>query len=81
MEHNAGYAILQTECYSTQPNGEENHICLGKMPGKEMYVTWEARRHPKGHWDYFWGHYTPNRVAAYLDYHRRLADNYNRQEG
>lgn len=81
METNVGYTIRQTECYHTRNDGTEEHVALGKMPGREMYVTWEALRHPEGHWDYFWGHYTPDRCSAYRDYHSRLEAHYAREEG
>jgi len=82
MEQNAGYTIRQTECYHTRADGAEEHVVLGKVPGEERYVTWEALRHPEGHWDYFWGHYHTNRLAALMDYHDRLAVHYeNQKEG
>lgn len=80
MEQNAGYTIRQTECYHTRAGGVEEHVVLGKAPGKapglELYVTWEALRHPEGHWDYFWGHYFTDEGAAREDYHRRLFNHY-----
>lgn len=81
METNVGYTIRQTECYHTRNDGTEEHVALGKMPGREMYVTWEALRHPEGHWDYFWGHYTTSETGALRDYHSRLEAHYAREEG
>jgi len=78
--HNAGYIIIETECYNTQGGGVQECIVMGvargKAPGSALYVTWEALRHPEGHWDYFWGHYFTDERTAREDYHRRLFNHY-----
>jgi len=76
LGHNAGYKIFDYEVHNVHQDGVEECIVIGKMPGKERYVTWCAEHHPNGNWDYFWGHYFEDDTAARIDYHKRLLSYY-----
>lgn len=76
LQTNAGYDILRvSEAYGSDGNGATYHIVLGISP-QGHYVTWDATRRRDGSWDYFYGHYVQDKLAAYQDYHRRLMDKF-----
>lgn len=71
---NQSYVLMNYETYNATA-GEDLHIVLMRNEKTGMYVTWECRNSD----DFFWGHYFNSFVEAKLDYHKRLAENYERR--
>lgn len=80
QEQNQGYAIIAAETYMTANTGKQYRVVLGRMETRHgaMFVTWDSTTGGTDFVDYFWGHYFYDEKAARADYHRRLAEHYER---
>ena len=84
FEKNAGYEIIASEDYGVSRLGQRDRIVLGRRATTQgaMFVTWVCAVWPtkdgNAKVDYFWGHYFDDEAKARADYHRRLAEKYER---
>lgn len=69
IEKNAGYEIVDFEQYD-----HKNAVVLARNPNTGMWATWVYNRQS----EFFWGHYFDSRMDAKKDYHKRLAEAYDR---